>query len=104
MACHHEHLRHAYPCGGFPYGGEPTRLVLSGGPDLGTGPRSYLFHHRIRRRHVIPSDRGCLALLWDDDRKPRVVEMLAPASSRAEKSCVSSKVALREFHAASVQR
>jgi len=36
--------------------------------------------------HVIPSDRGRLALLWDDDRKPKVVEMLAHASSRAEKS------------------
>jgi integrase len=36
--------------------------------------------------HVIPSDRGRLALLWDDDQKPRLVEMLARASSKSEKS------------------
>lgn len=36
--------------------------------------------------HVIPSDRGRLALLWDDDRKPQVVEMLAHASLKSEKS------------------
>jgi integrase len=35
--------------------------------------------------HVIPSDRGRLALLWDDDRKLQVVEMLGRASLKREK-------------------
>ena len=35
--------------------------------------------------HVIPSDRGRLALLWDDDRKAKVVEMFPHVPQKATK-------------------